>query len=167
METNRVFLFVVGLLILGLLSWGWVRMNQLPAPASLPAGVMPPNGRRVVKSEWAWRLQLTGDQFDITRKKGTERAFSSPLHANHQPGLYRCVCCQNPLFRSTTKFDSGTGWPSFFAPIAPNALYERADGRRAEIRCTVCDAHLGHVFRDGPPPTGLRYCMNGVALTLH
>jgi peptide-methionine (R)-S-oxide reductase len=164
METNRVFLLVAGLLIAGLGAWGWMRMNRVPAPIALPAGLVSPGGRRVTKSEWAWHRQLTGSQFSVARQGGTEWAFSSPLNANHRLGLYRCLCCRNPLFSSATKFESGTGWPSFYAPVAPNAVYDRPDGRRTEVRCTVCDAHLGHVFRDGPPPTGLRYCMNGVAL---
>ncbi len=164
METNRVFLFLAALLIIGLSTWGWIQINRVPLPAPLPVGVVPPGGRRVVKSDWAWRRQLTGEQYDVARKGGTEWAFSSPLTGNHRAGVYRCICCRNPLFRSTTKFESGTGWPSFFAPIAPNSVYNRPDGARTEVRCTVCDAHLGHVFQDGPPPTGLRYCLNGVAL---
>jgi peptide-methionine (R)-S-oxide reductase len=164
MATNRVLLFVAGLFAAGLLAQVWTSLNRVPPPAVLPPGVVPPGGRQVGQSEWQWRTQLTAGQFRVARQGDTEGAFSSPLHANHRPGLYRCVCCRNPLFASTTKFDSGTGWPSFFAPVAPNAVYERPDGRRREVRCTVCDAHLGHVFRDGPPPTGLRYCMNGIVL---
>jgi peptide-methionine (R)-S-oxide reductase len=104
----------------------------------------------------------------VTREHGTERAFTSPLNAEKREGLYRCVCCGEPLFSSAAKFDSGTGWPSFTAPVAGDAVREHEDRsfmmRRVEVRCAKCDAHLGHVFPDGPRPTGLRYCMNGVAL---
>lgn len=124
---------------------------------------------KVEKTDAEWRAQLTPDQYRITRQHGTERAFSSPDFALEKAGTYHCVCCNRPLFRSRTKFDSGTGWPSFFEPISMNAVTEHHDLSyglsRTEIRCADCDAHLGHVFADGPPPTGLRYCMNGVALT--
>ncbi|QKV18679.1 peptide-methionine (R)-S-oxide reductase MsrB [Oricola thermophila] len=123
---------------------------------------------KVEKSEEEWRAQLTPEQFRVTRKHGTERAFTGPNWDNKAAGLYSCVCCGRPLFRSETKFDSGTGWPSFYAPIEPDAVTEHRDRSffmvRTEIRCADCDAHLGHVFEDGPPPTGLRYCMNGVAM---
>ncbi|TVR11694.1 MAG: peptide-methionine (R)-S-oxide reductase [Salinarimonadaceae bacterium] len=125
-------------------------------------------GPKVRKSEEEWREQLTPEQFAITRKHGTERAYSGPGWDEKRPGLYRCVCCGNALFRSETKFDSGTGWPSFYAPVSSEAVGERVDRswfmRRTEIHCADCEAHLGHVFADGPPPTGLRYCMNGTAL---
>lgn len=98
------------------------------------------------------------------RDRGTEWPNSSPLNREHGSGTFACVGCHNPLFSSQTKFESGTGWPSFYAPIVPNAVYTEPDGNRTEVRCSVCDAHLGHVFNDGPDPTGLRYCMNGVAL---
>lgn len=124
---------------------------------------------KIVKSDEEWRDQLTPEQYRVTRKHGTERAFTGPSWDEKRPGLYRCVCCDSPLFRSDTKFDSGTGWPSFFAPVAPDAVEEHEDRawfmRRTEIRCATCDAHLGHVFPDGPEPTGLRYCMNGNALS--
>ena len=98
------------------------------------------------------------------RGSGTEWPNSSPLTQEHRPGIYICAGCRNPLFSSQAKFESGTGWPSFSSPIAPNAVYTEPDGNRTEVRCSVCDAHLGHVFNDGPEPTGLRYCMNGVAM---
>lgn len=125
---------------------------------------------KVEKSDADWQAQLTPEQYHVTRRHGTERAFSHPYHAEKAPGLYRCVCCGAPLFSSETKFDSGTGWPSFYAPISEEAVAEHDDRswftRRTEVRCASCDAHLGHVFPDGPRPTGLRYCMNGAALVL-
>ena len=123
---------------------------------------------KIRKSDEEWREQLTPEQYRITRKHGTEPAFTGPAWDEKRPGLYRCICCGEPLFRSETKFDSGTGWPSFFAPVAPDAVGASEDRswfmRRTEIHCGACEAHLGHVFEDGPPPTGLRYCMNGHAL---
>lgn len=123
---------------------------------------------KVHKSKEEWRQILTPEQFRITREHGTERAFSSPDFESARKGTYRCVCCGRPLYRSETKYNSGTGWPSFHQPIEPGAVAEHKDRSfgmtRTEIRCADCDAHLGHVFPDGPPPTGLRYCMNGVAL---
>ncbi len=123
---------------------------------------------KIVKSDDEWRAQLTPQQYDVTRRHGTERAFTGPHWDNKAAGLYSCVCCGAPLFDAATKYDSGTGWPSFYAPIAASAVAEHSDGsmfmRRTEIRCAKCDAHLGHVFPDGPRPTGQRYCMNGQAL---
>jgi peptide-methionine (R)-S-oxide reductase len=123
---------------------------------------------KVVRSDAEWREQLTPIQYQITRQHGTERAFSSPNFDSKLKGTYKCVCCGRPLYRSEAKYESGTGWPSFFQPIEPDAVEAFEDFSygmtRTEIRCADCDAHLGHVFPDGPPPTGLRYCMNGHAL---
>jgi peptide-methionine (R)-S-oxide reductase len=125
---------------------------------------------KIAVSEAEWRQKLTPEQFNVTRKHGTERAFSHPYHQEKKAGMYRCVCCGAPLFSSKTKYDSGTGWPSFYAPAGKGSVSEHEDRsfftRRTEVRCAKCEAHLGHVFPDGPKPTGARYCINGVALQL-
>lgn len=126
------------------------------------------SGPRIEKSDAEWRAQLTPEQYYVTRKHGTERAFTGPNWNTRDAGLYRCICCKRPLFSSAAKFESGTGWPSFSEPVEPAAVTEHLDKSffiaRTEIRCADCDAHLGHVFKDGPDPTGLRYCMNGTAM---
>ena len=124
--------------------------------------------KKVTKTNEEWKRVLTPEQYSVTREKGTERPFSSPLNEIHEDGTFECVACGLPLFSSKAKFDSGTGWPSFWQPIAPENIQEEVDSSlsatRTEVLCARCDSHLGHVFPDGPRPTGLRYCMNGVAL---
>jgi peptide-methionine (R)-S-oxide reductase len=126
--------------------------------------------KRVAKTDAEWRQQLTPEQYRVTRQKGTERAFTGDYHDSKTPGTYACICCGEPLFSSDAKFDSGTGWPSYYAPIAKDAVETEEDRalfmRRTEVHCKSCGAHLGHVFPDGPKPTGLRYCINSVSLNL-
>jgi methionine-R-sulfoxide reductase len=124
--------------------------------------------KKVTRTNEEWKRILTPEQYNVTRQKGTEAPFSSPLNEIHEQGIFECVACELPLFSSNAKFDSGTGWPSFYQPIAKENVREEIDNSlwepRTEILCARCDSHIGHVFEDGPRPTGLRYCMNGVAL---
>ncbi len=177
---RRSFLIGAGSLAVGL-AW-WFRQTPKPvqADANLPKTVtiveFSDSGKRlgkktvdrVVKTEAEWKQQLSPQAFDITRLAGTERAFTDENPNNHQKGIFRCVCCDTALFNADTKFDSGTGWPSFWEPIAKENVLETQDGSlgivRTAVSCRLCDAHLGHVFDDGPRPTGLRYCMNAVAM---
>ena len=179
MSQRRAFLYTLaaGAGVVGLYRWrmGPLVDRQLPATvriatfdaAGRPLGVSEVPSVR--KSDAEWKRQLAVDQYTMTRRADTELAFAGEFWNFHGDGLYRCVCCGTALFDSRTKFDSGTGWPSFSAPIAPENVGEERDlswgMNRTEVHCRRCGAHLGHVFEDGPPPTGLRYCINSVCLT--
>jgi peptide-methionine (R)-S-oxide reductase len=179
--TRRAFLVSGGLVVAAIAAWSLrPEPEAVTAPRSGPApevaiagfsasGV--PTGTvrvpKIIKTDAEWRRQLSANAFDIARKADTEMAYTGAYWNLHQRGLYRCICCDTALFSSDTKFDSGTGWPSFWQPIAKENVTEIEDtsfGERTAIACTRCDAHLGHVFNDGPPPTGLRYCMNSASM---
>ena len=136
-------------------------MTSAPKPPAADA-------EKIVKTDAEWRDALSLEAYRVARKHGTERAFTSPLNAEKRPGMFTCVCCGEPLFKTADKFESGTGWPSFTRPAEEGKVGESDDSsffmRRTEVHCARCDAHLGHVFPDGPRPTGLRYCINGVSL---
>jgi peptide-methionine (R)-S-oxide reductase len=168
---NRRY-FLSSSLMLG----GFAVLSRSPLARALPQenarsskGAQRDNGiKKVIKTEAEWKQILTAEQYNVMRQKGTEAPYSSPLNDIHEKGTFVCAACELPLFSSATKFDSGTGWPSFWAPIKKENVREQVDNSlsmtRTEVLCARCDAHSGHVFDDGPKPTGLRYCMNGVAL---
>jgi methionine-R-sulfoxide reductase len=176
MKSRREFFFALGgLTIGGLLSVS--RGENSAAQKMVTVRLIGPDGAltgpiavpKVIKTDAEWRQILTDQQYRIARDKGTEAAFCGTLLDNHREGIYHCICCQLPLFSSSAKFNSGTGWPSFFQPIAKENVLLHADNsfgmQRTEILCARCDGHLGHVFDDGPPPTGLRFCLNSASLT--
>ncbi|HEU4778533.1 MAG TPA: peptide-methionine (R)-S-oxide reductase MsrB [Steroidobacteraceae bacterium] len=175
MKSRRGFLLGVLVSPVALAVAACARAAEKPKPAAVEIENFSAAGKslgrttvaRVVKSDDEWRKQLSADSYGVTRKAGTERPFSGKFNTNHGDGLYRCICCETALFDSRTKFESGTGWPSFWKPISSANVIEHgysAITRGTEVNCKLCDAHLGHVFDDGPDPTGLRYCMNSVAL---
>src|ERR1700722_7375378 len=180
---RRAFLISAGAAAVGL-AWLYARKNE-PVHAEAAAAGLPKtvtivefsdSGKRegkksvdrVIKSEEEWKKQLSPLSFEVTRQAGTERAYTNENPNAHAKGIFRCICCDNALFDSSTKFDSGTGWPSFWEPTAQTTVVETVDASlgmtRTAVSCRLCDAHLGHVFDDGPRPTGLRYCMNSVAM---
>jgi peptide-methionine (R)-S-oxide reductase len=178
---RRAFLFSSGAALVGLAWWRYGRLDSAhaepaPAPKQVTIIEFTDAGERkgavtvptIQKPDSEWRKQLSADSFEVARHADTERPFSGALLNVHDKGVFRCICCDTALFSSATKFESGTGWPSFWAPIAKENIIEFSDAslgmERTAVSCRRCDAHLGHVFNDGPRPTGLRYCMNSVAM---
>ena len=180
---RRSFLIGTGAAAIGL-SW-WYTQRQAPVHAEAASAGLPKMVKiiefsdsgerltkktvdRITKSEEEWKKQLTPASFEVTRHAATERPYTNENPNNHAKGIFRCICCDNALFNADTKFESGTGWPSFWEPIAKENVLETTDSSlgmvRTAVSCRLCDAHLGHVFEDGPKPTGLRYCMNSVAM---
>jgi peptide-methionine (R)-S-oxide reductase len=180
---RRLFLTGAGAAAIGF-SWWYVR-SQAPVSAEAASAGLPKtvtivefsdsgerkakvSVERIIKTEDEWKKQLTPASFEVARRAGTERPYTNENPNNHAKGIFRCICCDTALFDSSTKFESGTGWPSFWEPIAKENVRETTDSSlgmiRTAVSCRLCDAHLGHVFEDGPKPTGLRYCMNSVAM---
>jgi peptide-methionine (R)-S-oxide reductase len=178
---RRTFLLASGAAAVGLAWWHYegpeaTHAEPVPMPKQVTIVDFTDAGERkgtitvptIQKPDAEWRKQLSPDSFEVARRAGTERPFSGELLNVHEKGVFRCICCDTALYDSATKFESGTGWPSFWAPIAKQNIVESTDGslgmERTAVSCRRCDAHLGHVFDDGPRPTGLRYCMNSVAM---